>query len=215
MPNVNLSLSLPQNWSYSLRIEGREVFFRGVYGSGIDFAPRHERLVVQQTVLQKIGAFSSFGGSYTLQITPAQAPNGNTDWSHRLGVQYVHVRKRRYLRCSHRANVEHTFANRQLLPAPRTWDFRFRYRLLTELPLQGDAIDAGEWYTRQGGENIFSLQESGNIDNEFRLMAFIGYQIGKQQKIEIGIDYRISRMFVPARQHQGWLTISYFYSAKC
>lgn len=214
MPNVNISFSLPKDWSYSLRIEGREVLFRGVYGEQFGAAPRHERIVVQQTVLHKVSPYASVGGVYTLQHVPAQSPAGSVDWSHRIGAQYVHVRKQGRVRVSHRAFVEHTFANARLLPAPRRWDFRFRYRFLTELPLQGDAVDVGEWYLRQGIENIFTVAAQATVDNETRLLAFAGFQIGKQHKVEMGFDYRISRLFVPARVHQGWLQISYFYSGK-
>ena len=122
---------------------------------------------------------------------------------HRTIQQYTIVQRMSGFRLAHR------FAADQIFSPSKKPEFRLRYRLTTELPLNGQSADAREFYLKVNNELLNSLQ-SNEYDMEFRLVPLLGYTITNNHKLEIGPDYRLNRFLQNEAQNRLWLSINWF-----
>lgn len=200
--NANFNKRLAHGWGVNARLEAREIFFRDSYPQRIQAGLWHERVLVAVTGTKKLNQAHEIGLGYM-----AHYINRDPDpyFVHRVLVQYVYSRKLGIYRCAHRVIAEGNFR------AQTNTNYRLRYRFAMELPFAGDAVDAGEFYARFATEFLLTLPNA-DWDYEYRAAPFVGYRLGKSQKIEVGIDYRLSRLANPSKQHQAWLHVAYFYS---
>ena len=107
--------------------------------------------------------------------------------------------------------VNHRFRTDQTFTKGEPFEFRFRYRLTFEIPLQGLELDPGESYVLVQAESILSLKnESPDIENR---MAFSwGRYWSRKEKFEIGLDYRTDRYLTDGFRTRLWPKVSYFYN---
>jgi hypothetical protein len=69
-----------------------------------------------------------------------------------------------------------------------------RYRLSYELPLNGQSLDAREFYLI--GKNEPFIQFYRNIDRfENRLNVSAGYVFSMKSKLELGAEYRFTKFY--------------------
>ena len=200
LANANFNFSLPQNWSANLQVETRQLCLRGRFGEPAAFDYFHERLLGALVVSRKIAERKSLGVGYMLQHI--QGGSGFV-FAHRVSGQYVYSRILSNYRYAHRLILEANFRPQQAN------NYRLRYRFALELPLSGATVDVHEYYIRTMSELFFTLP-TPNADGEVRISFFIGHRITKTQKLELGLDYRISRLAQAERQHQFWLHVAYF-----
>jgi hypothetical protein len=104
---------------------------------------------------------------------------------------------------AHRFVTDQTFSP---LEAPV---FRLRYRLTSEIPLNGESVDPGELYLRINNEYLNSVQ-GGEYDLEIRLVPLLGYEINNRFKVESGLDYRVNSFLASKTRHSYWMTINFF-----
>lgn len=206
LANANFNFSLPQNWSANFQVETRQLFLRSRFSEPAALDYFHERLLGALVVSRKIAERQSFGLGYMLQHI--QGGNG-FGLAHRVSGQYVYSRNLSNYRYAHRLVLEANFRPQQAN------NYRLRYRFALELPLSGATVDVHEYYIRTMSELFFVVPTTNtNADGELRASFFIGNRITKTQKLELGFDYRISRLTQAERQHQFWLHVAYFAAFK-
>ncbi len=89
---------------------------------------------------------------------------------------------------------------------------RLRYRLSTDLPLNGQSVDEQELYFKINHEYLTAFEQN-QTDLEIRLIPYLGYLINEQNKVEMGLDYRLNRLLQNRpNRHTLWLALNWFVS---
>lgn len=123
--------------------------------------------------------------------------------NHRSIQQITYVQPKNRIRLGHRLRTDQTF---DPLAPP---EFRLRYRLVAEVPLEGGRIDPGEWYFITSNEPIFGIR-GGTFNIENRLVGSLGHYFSKRQKLEGGIDYRTDRFLDGGLRQRFWFKVGWF-----
>ncbi|MCA1762162.1 MAG: DUF2490 domain-containing protein [Cryomorphaceae bacterium] len=129
--------------------------------------------------------------------------DGDGENSHRSIQQIGFVQPKIGLRIGHRIRTDQTF-----LPTASP-EFRVRYRIAFDIPLEGQKVDDGEYYFVASNEAIFGTQ-SGELKIENRLVGSLGYYFGKKQKLEAGIDYRTDDFLDGGLRQRIWLKAGWY-----
>ncbi|HNR08258.1 MAG TPA: DUF2490 domain-containing protein [Saprospiraceae bacterium] len=196
LPSLNLNLKLNNDWSLNTKLESRQQFRSGEWnGKAID---QYEYLLTDLSLIaaKKIGLNSRLAGGYLVR-------SGEGEWFHRFIQQFVVVQKLSGFRLAHRILSDQTFSKHEK-PG-----FRFRYRISSEIPLNGESVDEGELYLKINNEYINSLQAM-EYDLEIRLTPLLGYDITESFKIETGPDYRINSFINGNTRHSIWMMLNFF-----
>ena len=122
---------------------------------------------------------------------------------HRLIQQLSFTKNYTGFKLSHRFRADQTF-HEQI-----STQYRFRYRLASEIALDGLNVDPKEFYLKINNEYLNILRD-GVYDLEIRLTPFLGYKFTDSQKLEIGIDYRFKSFIRDTVLHQFWLGINWY-----
>ena len=176
-PTINLSYKVSNLWKVNTKIESRNVFLEGISDEGTEWQFEYLRTDIEMVAAYKTGLHSSLGGGYMLRIT------SEGTFAHRAKQQYSLVRQFNTLRLGHRFATDQTF--REEVPV----EYRLRYRLSLEVPLNGHDIDPREFYLKANSELLLSSFDE--LDVEVRGVGVLGYEINARNKLETGIDYRI------------------------
>lgn len=196
LPALNLNKKWDNNWSLNTKIESRQ--FIQNYPAEDNPDDRFDYLLTDLSVMaaRKVGVNSRLGGGYLLRLEDGES-------AHRFMQQFVVVQKLNACRLSHRLLSDQTFSK---IENPT---FRMRYRITSEIPLNGQAVDPGEFYVKINHEYIFSTQ-SHTQDLEIRLVPLLGFDITEMYKLELGTDYRLSQFIHDNTRHRYWLSLNFF-----
>lgn len=88
--------------------------------------------------------------------------------------------------------------------------YRLRYRISRDQPLKGIDIDPNEYYLKINNEYVGS-SEDGSDHLEVRWVSNVGYTIGTNEKIEVGVDYRESNLMEKNQNNRLWINIGWEY----
>ena len=198
LPSFNLNKSLPNDFKLNFELELRQQLERGVFGvSGVE---GYDYILTDLTFVgaKRVGVNTSLATGYLFRIR-------GEDIIHRSIQQFIYTKKLPSFKLSHRVVADQTY---QIDQNPI---FRFRYRLATEFPLNGQSVDPGEFYLKVNNEylNIF---DSGDYDLEVRATPFLGYTLTANQKFEFGLDYRISSFLDGPSSQDFWIAINWYQS---
>lgn len=198
LPSINLNKKLPDRWSINLKIESRQRFQQGNFDtpSGLDYT--YVLTDFSLLAAHKLGLNAKLSVGYLLRLR-------NGLFVHRAIQQYAIVQKLTGFRLAHRLAADQTFT-----PNAAT-EFRARYRITLELPLNGQEADTKEFYIKINHEYLNSL-EGGQYDLELRLVPLLGYSFTDKHKIETGLDYRISSFIEQRPSHSFRWAINWYYS---
>lgn len=189
--------------------------FSKVWGMDVEFAPRFEAisgdfkgnsetdiyfglLDVTTVVNRTVGVDSKIGLGYLARFQENRVV-------HRFIQQYSFTNPYYGFRLGHRFRIDETFRPNA------DFEFRARYRLSSDISLNGEFIDPGEVYVKLGNEYVGSFQ-GDETDLEIRLVPSLGYYVNDDNKVELGIDYRISSFLNDAVAHRFWLSVGYYLS---
>ena len=106
---------------------------------------------------------------------------------------------------AHRIVTDETFSDDE------PTEFRLRYRLGLEMPLNGLHLDPKELYAKVNNEYL-GIWADSMADLEIRGLFSIGYLDTKDNKVELGLEYRVNEFNKPAKAQQFWLTFGWFLS---
>ena len=196
LPSINLNYKLKNDWSSNFKIESRQLLQRGMFNS--DSNRNYEYILTDFSLItaKKVGLNSRISGGYLLRFRDGNA-------IHRLIQQFAVTQILPRFRLAHRVVTDQTF-----LPAEAT-EYRLRYRLATEIPLNGQSADPKEFYLKISNEYLNSIQNS-DYDLEIRFVPLLGYAISEKHKIEFGLDYRVNSFLDQYARHSFWTSMNWF-----
>lgn len=196
LPAFNLNKKLKKDWSLNSRLESRQLFLTG--GSDQERMSQYEYVLTDISMIaaKKVGLDSRIAGGYLMRIE-------NGEIIHRFSQQFTIVKRQFGFRLAHRFLTDQTIS-----PVEKT-EFRLRYRLTAEIPLDGKSVDPKEFYLRLNNEYVNSLQDF-NYDLEIRLVPLLGYAVDTKNKVEIGLDYRIESFLANTPSQNFWASLNWF-----
>ncbi|RYY29263.1 MAG: DUF2490 domain-containing protein [Chitinophagaceae bacterium] len=198
LTQANVNFSLPRDFKLNTKLEARQIFSKKEPSKKATNGLRYERTDLQLVLTKKVSADNSIGGGYLVRLEDGR-------FTHRLIQQFNSVRKLEVVTLAHRVVLDESFRSDDPV------EIRLRYRLGLEKALNGRSIDPKEFYLKLNNEylGIFSRE---NSDLEIRASGAIGYNARDNNKVELGLEYRINEFYTAAKAQQYWLTISWFMS---
>ena len=196
LPSLNLNKKLNNDWSLNTKLESRQLFQQGEINGTTDKEYNYVLTDLSLIAANKVGLNSRIAGGYLIRFEEGEI-------FHRLIQQYVIVQKLSGWRLAHRIMSDQTFSK---IEKP---EIRFRYRITSEIPLNGESVDPGEFYLKLNNEYINSFQAK-EYDLEIRLIPLLGYDITDNFKIESGLDYRVNSFLNNSTRHSYWMTFNLF-----
>jgi hypothetical protein len=184
LPSANFNWQVRKDWSVNAKIESRH-------------SQNQPGLTDLSWIAAKnTGLNARLAGGYLIRFEEGERV-------HRFIQQYAFVQRLRGFRLAHRWVSDQSLST---IEKPR---IRFRYRLATELPLNGKSVDPGEFYLKLNHEYLNSLQARA-YDLEIRWVPVLGYALAENLKIESGLDYRIDSFLKGSAEQVYWLTFNVF-----
>jgi hypothetical protein len=146
---------------------------------------------------------TKIGGGYLFRLAQPLDLDENYAHEHRLMQQVVLVRYIGDNRLSHRFRAEQRFRTRGYLN-------RLRYRLSYDFPLDGERLDPGEPYAVLSNEILTNFNLS-LFEGENRVVAGLGWLLNSKNKIELGLEYRLAKVFTSGEVGHLFLFSTAFY----
>lgn len=197
LPSLNIHNKLQNEWAINFKMESRQLLqsksFDGEVEKGFEYILSDFSLMATKTV----GLNTRISSGYLVRFREGQVV-------HRLIQQFAVVRRMAGFRLSHRLVSDQTFA------ATESANYRLRYRLASELPLNGQSADSKEFYLKISNEYLNSLQAQ-EYDLEIRFVPMIGYGITDNHKVEVGLDYRLNSFLTNKGRHSLWMSLNWFF----
>lgn len=197
-PEASLSYKISENYSVTHKVESQH----GLYDDqkwDDKFEYNHSLTDLQSFIGKRLSPFVKVDIGYQYRIEEGE----NT---HRPIQQVSILQRSSMFRIGHRIRTDQTFfKNEKFL-------FRARYRLKSQIPLNGVSLDPGENYLAFSNEIIYMTQD-GDDDIENRLAGALGFYIDDKNKFEIGLDYRTDDYLVDNRfRNRLWFKVGYYKS---
>lgn len=196
LPALNINSKLKNDWYLNAKIESRQLWQKGDFNGEVDTKYKYVLTDFSLITAKKVGLNSRLAGGYLIRVEDGQL-------FHRFIQQYIIVQRLSGFRLAHRFLSDQTFSNSE---KP---EFRIRYRITSEIPLNGESVDPGEFYLKINNEYLNSLQES-EYDLEIRLTPLLGYDVTDSFKIETGLDYRVNSFLNKNTRHSFWISLNFF-----
>lgn len=199
LPGVNINGKITGDWRINFRTESRFFLAEGgqEFPTNADFF--FDLSDFAAVVSRKISAHQTAGVGYLLRL------RSNGTVNHRFIQQFTILKKYDTWRLAHRISTDQTSG------PTGPWTFRLRYRLAGEWALNGLEVDPKEWYLKLNHEYLGSI-EGREADLELRVVPAVGYAFTDANKLECGLDYRVSNWIQGQSRHVYWLAISWFVS---
>jgi len=102
----------------------------------------------------------------------------------RFTQQYNITHKPHIVRFGHRVRAQQRITNSLTV-------HRFRYRFAMDFPLIGEKLDLGEPYFVGSFENLLSVAKSNAPQYDIRLSCQVGWQLDRDIKFQMGLEYRM------------------------
>jgi hypothetical protein len=196
LPSLNINRGLNKGWNLNLKVESRIPFLKGEFGTNPQSGFNFQLTDFAITASRKTGLNNSLAGGYLIRLRGSQK-------YHRFIQQFTLVKTYESFRIAHR------FLSDQTLNSLDPWALRLRYRITSEIPLNGQSIDPGEFYLKLNNEYLNSWQET-EYDLEIRLVPIAGFVFKDNNKLEFGIDYRLSSFLDGNSRNSFWVNIGWF-----
>ena len=196
LTQINLNFSLPKNLKLNSKLESRQIFREKETGKPRITGFNYERTDLHVILTKKLSADNTIGGGYLVRLEDG-------DFTHRLIQQFNHVRKLELASLAHRLVLDETFSKDEPV------QIRLRYRLSVEKALNGRSVDPREFYLKLNNEYL-GIIGTGKPDLEIRASAALGYNVSDDNKIELGLEYRVNEFYTAAKAQQLWVTIAWY-----
>lgn len=199
MPQINTDFKIGEFMKVNTKLENRFILYQNPYGDR-GRRSEYERTDLELVLTGTNGALNNFGAGYLIRRNDADG-----SFSHRAIQQYSAAQEWGELLLAHRFRTDQTFENDEAV------QYRLRYRVSVEKPLDGQRVDPREYYLKFNNEYLGSLQEGkGNL--EIRLLSSLGYNHSDNDQIEVGFDYRAENLIGGSTENLLWLTVGWYHS---
>lgn len=176
-PALILNKSFSSKLSLNLKAENRQQF--GAFNpSTFNSAYTGDFFYVTPLLVYKYDAAHKFAMGYL-----ARFRSGN--YNQRFIQQYIQTYAVRGYKLGLRLVTDQTITH------SNTWQFRFRWRNNILLPLKGELADKKEAYFKLNQE-LLAIHTKQINDIEARLVPSFGWVFNKNNKLELGLDYRVA-----------------------
>jgi len=196
LPAFNLNKKLNNGWKINTKIESRQLLKEGVFKEPTTFDYQHGLLDIAIVGSKKIGINNSLATGYLIRFRDGEQ-------LHRLIQQYTITNRLPGFRLAHRIASDQSFQK------DKDPGIRLRYRLSVEFPLNGQTVDPQEFYIKINHEYLNAFQ-SGDYDLETRLSCMPGYKITDNNKLEFGLDYRLSSFIDGPSKNRFWIALNWY-----
>lgn len=115
--------------------------------------------------------------------------------------QYTYLQKLSRLKIAYRLVSDQTFEQNAATL------FRYRLRVMTEIPLSGQELNKKEFYLKLGNEYLNGWEATVH-SFEIRGISSLGYEFTPKNKVEFGIDYRFRA--TPTLRSTVWLNACWY-----
>jgi len=176
LPSLNINKSLGNDWKLNLKIESRQILKEGIFKQNNDWNYNYLQTDFAFVGSKTLALNHIVAGGYMIRIR-------RDEIIHRFIQQYTYVKRYSSFRLAHR------FSTDQTITQDEPTEYRIRYRITTEFPLNGTSVDVKEAYLKINNEYLNDFK-GDNYDVEMRLIPAIGYKLTENNKVELGIDYR-------------------------
>lgn len=192
LPSLNLNKKFNHGWAVNLKLESRQVFYQNELN--YDYKLSDPSLALAK----KLSAQSTLVAGYLMRFEGSEI-------IHRSIQQWTLIQQPGDLKFAHRFASDQTYEDKQ------STEWRLRYRIATEIPLRGRSLDVDESYVKINHEYLNSFQEKEH-DLEIRAIAFYGYVLNLNSKVEIGLDYRADSFINHELRSRLWLALNFYHS---
>lgn len=176
-PETKINISTESRWSFNFNISHRNItnnnLDSNIEGNHVDFSH-----------------FSNYQSGFYSKLSLGLRYR-NRDWiepeksnEFRITQQYNHSRGFDKIRLGHRIRFEQRFYDTQT-------EFRPRYRLNLQTPLQGLSLDTGEFYAVFSTEALYTISTQSAPSLDQRFASGLGYEVSSTLKLEISTEYRL------------------------
>lgn len=198
LPAINLNKSLDKGYKINFKVESRQAFQQGLFEDSNAF--EYDYILTDFTTLgaKKVDFNKTIALGYLFRVRGDRIV-------HRSIQQYIWTKDYEGVKLSHRLASDQTFE------AAGKPEFRLRYRLASQIALNGQSADPGEFYLKINNEYLNQL-DGGDYDLEVRLTPFIGYLFSNDKKLELGLDYRVNSFVDDPSSHRFWIAVNYYLS---
>lgn len=196
LPEFNFNTKLSSDWKLNLKAEMRYAAADRRASDWERIRPGYQLSDFSWVVSRKVGLNNKLAGGYLLRLRSGRMV-------HRGIQQFTLVRRYNRFRLGHRFATDQTFSARE---SP---EFRLRYRLTAEFPLNGTEVDRNEWYLKVSNEYLGAYQR-GSTELELRVIPTLGYLFTDTNKLEFGLDMRSDSFLEGAAAHDIWLGVSWY-----
>lgn len=198
LPSININTDLNENWALNVRWESRQLFSKGEFGGesqkGLDYILSDFSVIASR----KVGLNNNLAGGYLVRLRGSEV-------IHRLTQRFIIVRRYNSFRVGHRFSSDQTFTE------GANTEYRLRYRISAEIPLNGQSVDPQEFYFKINNEYLQSWQGS-ETDFEIRIVPLLGYGFNDTNKLELGFDYRLDSFINhSSSSHTFWISVGWFF----
>ncbi|WP_435415473.1 DUF2490 domain-containing protein [Polaribacter aestuariivivens] len=190
LPKVVVGKKLSDQTKWVNSIESRTI----IYDEDYQFS--HSLVDVSSILSFKINTNQSVNFGYIIRFEDSEI-------IHRTFQHYNVVSSFSSLKLGHR------FAFEQFYQTQKQTTFRTRYRASLEKPLNGERVDVSEFYIKIGNEYLYDFDED---DLEIRFTPYLGYQATKKDKVEFGLDYRLSNFLNNETENRLWIRATWYIS---
>ena len=169
-PGLKLSWHNDSRWSFNTAVEQRTAV-----SNQLD--PLH--IQVAQFAHYEVGFYSQIGiGVMYRELLEKGRPE-----ELRLTAQLVHAKKYNQFKVAHRLRWNQRLREQRVT-------HRFRYHLSGSIPLNGNQVDASEYYITGHIEALMIVENHRTPTYDQRIGAGIGRQLGSKTKLQLQTEYR-------------------------
>jgi hypothetical protein len=190
LPKVVISKKLSKKIKWVNSVESRTV----IYDDDFEFS--HSLVDISSIFSLKTSLNQSFNFGYIVRFR-------NSQTIHRTFQHYNFVNQFNTIKLGHR------FAFEQFYQTKKQTTFRSRYRISLEKPLNGEKVDVNEFYIKLGNEYLYNFDDA---DLEIRLTPYLGFKASNKDRIELGLDYRISNLIQNSTENDLWFRATWYIS---
>lgn len=199
MPQINTDFNIGEFLKVNTKLENRFILYQNPLGERGE-RREYERADLEIVLSGSNGMLRNFGAGYLVRRNDLDG-----SYSHRSIQQYSAAQSLGILLLAHRFRTDQTFEKEEAV------QYRVRYRLSMELPLDGQRVDPREYYVKFNNEYLGALQNRRG-DLEIRLLSALGYNHTEEDQIEIGLDYRAENVIRGDTENLLWLTVGWYHS---
>jgi hypothetical protein len=145
-------------------------------------APNSRHLQLSTNLNYQLGLYDRLGGGLMYRFNSVGKDGISNEL--RFTQEYIHITQINAVRLAHRLKSD------QRLFKSLSTEFRFRYRLSADFPLNGLKLDPGEFYALIATETLLNSGEAFKPEWDQRFNLAFGNQITPFVKAQLDLQYR-------------------------